>query len=133
MCFEYCGVVMEISFGYSHYLKTYWYQGKLPTVKRGIYGGELKKVGPNQTTLEHLLPYSKGGKTTIDNLALATRENNNNRDCAPLQGDKITSDIVTYLRQFKNVVYGKLDGNRYISLIINTLDGQGIHIDRKVV
>lgn len=124
---------MEISFGYSHYLKTYWYQGKLPTVKRGMYGGELKKKGPNKTTLEHILPHSQGGKTTINNLGLATLKNNNQRGCAPLQGDKITSDIIIYLRQFKNVVYGKLDGNRYISLIINTLDQLGIHIDRKVV
>lgn len=121
---------MEISFGYSHYLKTYWYQGKLPSVKYGMYGGELKKKGPNRATLEHILPHSQGGKTTINNLGLATFENNNKRGCAPLQGDKITSDIERYLRQFKNVIYEKLDGNKYIKLVIATLKQLGINIDK---
>ena len=59
---------MDISFGYSHYLKTYWYEGKLPSVKYGMYGGRLKKKGINKTTLEHIRPHSQGGPTTIDNL-----------------------------------------------------------------
>ena len=54
-----------ISFKYRSILKTEWLKGKMPTVKYGIYGGKLK---PYNVTLEHIIPYSKGGETTIDNL-----------------------------------------------------------------
>ena len=59
---------MQVSFGYTHYLKTYYLQGKLPTVKRGLYGGILT---PETVSLEHILPKEKGGHTTLSNLALA--------------------------------------------------------------
>ena len=65
-----------ITFGYSHKLKTLYKQGKLPTVKYGFYGGELTK---DIVSLEHLQPHSKGGKTVLNNLVLATIENNNRR------------------------------------------------------
>lgn len=116
----------EVSFGYSHYLKTYWYQGKLPSVKYGIYGGKLSKRGSNRTTLEHIQPFSQGGPTSECNLALATSKNNNTRGCKPLQEVLRYEDIVKYLRQFKDVLYGKLDGSRYIEKVLTTLANLGI-------
>lgn len=121
---------MEISFGYSHYLKTYWYEGGLPSVKKGMYGGRLKKKGPNKTTLEHIRPHSQGGPTTIDNLGLATYSNNNRRGCKPLQGVVNIEDISNYLKQFKGVLYKKLDGNKYIQLILTALKELGIDTER---
>lgn len=119
---------MEVSFGYSHYLKTYWYQGKLPSVKNGMYGGRLKKKGPNKTTLEHILPHSQGGPTTIGNLSLTTSSNNNRRGCKPLQDVLIPEVVANYLRQFKGVLYKKLDGNKYIQLILATLENLGVDV-----
>lgn len=119
---------MEISFGYSHYLKTYWYQGGLPSVKYGMYGGRLKKKGPNKTTLEHIRPHSQGGPTTIDNLSLATSRNNNRRGCKPLQDVLNIEVVANYLKQFKGVLYKKLDGNKYIQLILATLENLGVDV-----
>ena len=121
---------MKVSFGYRHYLKTYWKEGKLPTVKKGMYGGVLKKRGKKKATLEHIKCYSQGGSTTLGNLGIATQENNNKRGCKPLQDVFNYEAMSTYLKQFKNVVVGKLDGNRYIKLILTTLKELGIDIER---
>lgn len=121
---------MEVSFGYNHYLKTYWQQGKLPTVKKGMYGGVLKKKGKYKATLEHIKCYSQGGPTSLGNLGIATWENNNKRGCKPLQDVFSYEAMSTYLKQFKNVVVDKLDGNKYIKLILSTLKELGIDIER---
>ena len=121
---------MEVSFGYSHYLKTYWQQGKLPTVKKGMYGGVLKKNGKQKATLEHIKCYSQGGLTSLGNLGIATWENNNKRGCKPLQDVFSYEAMSIYLKQFKNVVVDKLDGNKYIKLILNTLKELGIDTER---
>lgn len=121
---------MEVSFGYSHYLKTYWLQGKLPTVKKGMYGGVLKKKGKQKATLEHIKCHSQGGPTSLGNLGIATWENNNKRGCKPLQDVFSYEAMSIYLKQFKDVIVDKLDGNKYIKLILNTLKELGIDIER---
>jgi hypothetical protein len=121
---------MEVSFGYNHYLKTYWLQGKLPTVKKGMYGGVLKKKGRQKATLEHIKCHSQGGLTSLGNLGIATWENNNKRGCKPLQDVFSYEAMSTYLKQFKDVIVDKLDGNKYIKLILNTLKELGIDIGR---
>lgn len=105
----------EVTFGYSHPLKTMFKKGKLPQVKLGFYGETLTK---DTVTLEHLEPISKGGKTEFDNLVLANADINNAR------GDKPLSDYINfqamgeYLDQFRNLVIGKFNGNEYIKNII---------------
>ena len=121
---------MEVSFGYNHYLKTYWLQGKLPTVKKGMYGGVLKKKGKNKATLEQIKCNSQGGHKSLGKLAIATWENNNKRGCEPLQDVFSYEDMSIYLKQFKNVIVDKLDGNKYIKLILNTLKELGIDTER---
>ena len=121
---------MEVSFGYNHYLKTYWLQGKLPTVKKGMYGGVLKKKGKQKATLEHIKCYSQGSPTTLGNIAIATWENNNKRGCKPLQDVFNYEAMSIYLKQFKDVIVDKLDGNKYIKLILNTLKDLGIDTER---
>ena len=61
----------EPSFGYSSPLKTIWKKGGLPTVKKGFYGDTLTK---KNVSLEHLKARSKGGKTSLENLVLASKE-----------------------------------------------------------
>ena len=46
--------------------------------------GFQRKLTPKNITIEHVLPISKGGKTTLSNIALATYSNNIKR------GSKIT-------------------------------------------
>lgn len=89
---------MIISFnGYHSPLKRMWRQGKLPNVKKGLYGDILTQ---ENLSLEHLLPVSKGGKTTMDNLVLASKEKNS------LRGNRDLKDVITrkqaldYILQF---------------------------------
>ena len=44
---------INIAFGYKSVLKTYWREGKLPTVKKDIYGKEIINE-----TVEHIIPKS---------------------------------------------------------------------------
>ena len=102
---------MQVSFGYTHYLKTYYLQGKLPTVKRGLYGGILT---PETVSLEHILPKEKGGHTTLSNLALATKINNSYRGSKPLKDVLTEEQAKEYLDQFKGVQVNDFYGDVYI-------------------
>ena len=110
----FCG----LSFGYSSPLKTLFKKGKLP-VKYGFYGDRLTL---KNVSLEHLKPHSKGGKTTLDNLVLASKEKNN------LRGDKDIKDFLnidamtTYLCQFMGVKRRGFDGDEYIAGILRTIE-----------
>lgn len=102
---------MQVSFGYSHYLKTYYLQGKLPTVKKGLYGGELT---PETVSLEHILPKQRGGHTTLSNLALATKINNSYRGSKPLKEVLTPEQAQEYLSQFEGVQVDDFSGDVYI-------------------
>ena len=79
-------VEQKISFGYSTTISKLFKEGKLPSVTKGFYGGELS-IDPKslqRISNEHLLPKSKGGHTTLANIVLATVENNSKRSNEPL-------------------------------------------------
>lgn len=107
----------NISFGYSHELKTLYKKGKLP-IEFDFYGSKLTK---KNVTLEHLLPHSYGGRTTLDNLVLATRENNQARSNKPLEEFMDWYNIKRYLKQFENLQIGNTSGKDYIKMILNTI------------
>ncbi len=107
----------NITFGYHHRLKDLYKKGLLP-VNYGFYGGRLTV---NNVSLEHLKPYSKGGRTELDNLVLATKENNSrrgNKDIIPFLNE---TNITNYLKQFVNVKLKDFDGNKYIQSILRTI------------
>jgi len=107
-----------IVFGYKHQLKTLWLKNKMPTVTKGFYGDILTK---DNVTLEHLLPHSKGGKTSLENLVLATDHNNFKRSNLPLK-DFIDFDKAReYLEQFRNIRLKDFNGNEYIRAIERTI------------
>lgn len=107
----------NISFGYSHELKTLYKKGKLP-IKFDFYGSKLTK---KNVTLEHLLPHSYGGRTTLDNLVLATRENNQARSNKPLEDFLDPFNVNRYLKQFEKLQIGNISGKDYIKMILNTI------------
>lgn len=112
------------NFQYNHLLKRLYKSGNLP-INYGFYGGVLT---PNNVSLEHLRPFSKGGKTTLDNLVLATKENNSARSNLPLK-DFINIDMVRkYLAQFSGIKRSGFCGDSYIKKIKNTLLKMGIDI-----
>ena len=108
-----------ISFGYKHMLKTYWLEGKLPTVIRGFYGGTLTK---DTVTLEHLKPYSKGGATKLCNLALSKNENNWARGNKPLEQFFNKEAFEQYCEQFKGLKLPFFNGDEYIRQINKTVE-----------
>lgn len=115
----------QINFGsYQSVLKTLFKKGKLPNVKKGIYGD---LIDVNNVSLEHLLPASEGGTTNLSNLALASKRNNNKRGNQPLNIVLNWSMINEYLDQFTNIfIPNKFNGNKYKKMIKQTCINLGI-------
>ena len=111
--------VSNVSFGYSHKLKTLYKQGKFPTVVKGFYGGLLT---PDTVTLEHLKPHCEKGRTCLENLVLATANNNHRRGNKPLQEFLNPKAMEEYLAQFKDIKIKNFNGNDYINKIRKTVE-----------
>lgn len=110
--------VQQVSFGYTHPLKTAYKRGLLPTVKFDVYGNKLTQ---ENVSLEHIIPHSQGGETVLDNLLLADKNANRIRGIKPL-GLFVTKDMVDlYLWQFRGVTNYYINGDKYIGLIRNKL------------
>ena len=110
------------TFQYSSPLKTLWRKGKLP-VKYGFYGDRLTQ---KNVSLEHLKPFSKGGKTELNNLVLASKQKNQDRGNADIRNFVNKETIIKYLSQFIDVKINDFDGNKYINGIIKTLTNLGV-------
>lgn len=113
-----------ITFGYTTIISKLFKEGKLPSVVKGFYGGELE-INPKslqRASNEHLKPKSLGGQTTLANIVLATVENNNKRGNEPLSLFFKKDKAEEYWEQFKDLIVeykqGKktkiFSGNRYI-------------------
>ena len=109
------------TFGYSHQLKTLYRQGKLP-IRYGFYGDRLTQ---KNVSLEHLKPHSKGGKTELSNLVLASKQKNQARGNEDIRNFANKETIAKYLSQFIDVKIKGFDGNKYINGIIKTLTNLG--------
>lgn len=107
-----------VSFGYQNILKTLYKKGKLSSVKYGFYGDELTK---GNVSLEHLKPRSKGGKTELCNLVLASANKNQERAARPLNEMLNWECVGRYLEQFRNVHVDTFNGNQYIEMILKTI------------
>lgn len=108
------------NFEYSSPLKTLWRKGKLPSVKYGFYGDRLTQ---KTVSLEHLKAHSKGGKTNLANLVLASKEKNNARGNDAIDDYIDVKNVMRYLAQFKDIRINGFDGNKYIASIVATLGG----------
>ncbi len=111
--------ISNISFGYRTILKEYFLKGLLPTVKYGIYGGELTQ---DNVTIEHLRPRCEGGGTELSNIALATWDNNHRRKNKPLCKVLTQNQADIYLKQFEDVDLPDFNGKQYINWVKGTLE-----------
>ena len=113
-----------ITFGYTTIISKLFKEGKLPSVVKGFYGGDLE-INPKslqRASNEHLRPKSLGGQTTLANIVLATVENNNKRGNEPLSLFFKKDKAEEYWEQFEDLIVehkqGKktkiFSGNRYI-------------------
>lgn len=124
--------INSVTFKYNHPLKTLWKQGKLPQVKIGLYNNKLTK---KNVSLEHELPVSKGGKSILENYALASREANSERGNDDIKKFLTVDMIRNYLIQFVNLIVKRdkevvFDGNKYIQMQINNLKKLGFVFDK---
>lgn len=106
------------SFGYHHQLKTLYLKGKIKP-KYGIYGDKLTK---KTVSLEHILPKSKGGKTELNNLALASMRMNNARGNKPLSEYLTAENLARYIDQFINIKIPEFNGVKYIKSLLQTIN-----------
>lgn len=104
----------NISFQYSHPLKTAYKRNLMPEVKYGIYG---KKLNKKTVSIEHITPHSLGGKTSWDNVFLADRYENSARGIKPEKEVFTNEMIIKYLKQFISVKNKFVDGMQYIKTI----------------
>lgn len=113
--------ILRISFGsYNSVLKSEWKRGRLPAITKGIYGNILTK---DNLSLEHIIPHSLGGTTTLDNLMLAEAKANSKRGIKPIMEVISYEQLFDYLEQFIGVKTKKFNGNEYIVKIIKTIKG----------
>lgn len=124
--------INSVTFKYNHPLKTLWKQGKLPQVKIGLYNNKLTK---KNVSLEHELPVSKGGKSILENYALASREANSERGNDDIKKFLTVDMIRNYLIQFVNLIVKRdkevvFDGDKYIQMQINNFKKLGFVFDK---
>ena len=113
--------VHAVSFkSYNSILKKAWKQGKLPTVTKGIYGNILTQ---DNLSLEHIIPHSQGGQTTLDNLMLAEKKANAKRGVRPLMDVITYEQLFDYLSQFIGIKLKKFNGNDYIISVMKKIGG----------
>lgn len=105
--------------GYHFLPKKLWREGKLPEVKYGFYGDLLTQ---ENISAEHIIPKSKpGSRTTQDNLALSTIENNRLRGNRPLCWYFSEDNFERYCKQFAGVVVEKFNGDEYVKALTKTV------------
>lgn len=112
-------VPYPITFQYHNILKTQYLKGNLKDVKYGIYGDKLTK---KTVSLEHIVPKSKGGKTELSNLALASKRMNHARGNKPIKDFLTAENLTRYIEQFMNIKIPEFDGVKYVKELLKSIN-----------
>lgn len=115
--------ISPVSFGYKWTVKKLFNEGKLPMIKKDIYGKPLKVA-----TVEHIIPKSKGGKSNPGNYALANAYDNMKRGSDDILKHTTVQNIKEYFEQFIDVNMKGCHGNKYIKDAKRTLKKLNIEI-----
>lgn len=115
-------IISPITFtGYDFKLKKLYRQGKLPK--------DLVDIGGNRITQrnlsgDHAIPRSKGGKTTDDNMMLATKQFNSLRGNRPLKDVTTKENLIKWASQYLELenIEG-FDFTKYVLNIFKILGG----------
>lgn len=107
----------QLTFGYSHPLKTWYKKGKIP-LKYDFFGSPLTI---KNATLDHLKSRARGGKSSGDNFVLATKENNNKKGCGDLSEMFNKQAMELYLNVIEKVKFYNFDGKKYANSIRKTV------------
>lgn len=114
-----------INFGYKSVLKTEFDKGKIP-LQEGIYGGKIIPIIENpkdefKSTLEHIVPKSKGGSSNISNYFLSNAKNNTARANKPIEEFIKIKPLVKYILVMLDVKTDKIDGVEYLKKSLKSL------------
>lgn len=106
--------------GYNFTLKKMYRDGKLPK--------DLIDIGGNRITQknlsgDHAIPKSKGGKTTDDNMMLATKQFNSLRGNRPLREVTNMENLIKWVNQYLKL--DNIDGfdfKKYVQKILEIIN-----------
>lgn len=104
-------------FGYKSILKKEFDAGNIPLTK-DITGHPLKR---GKASVDHTIPKSKGGPSTIGNYSLMNREINMLRGSAPIEGFINLENLIEYIVVMLDVKTENLDGVDYLRRWLRTL------------
>lgn len=116
----------QISFGYKNILKTAFLQGRIPELRHDFYDGSLLK--PETVTLEHIIPKSHQGKTTLTNLVLTSYQNNFRRSNKDIRDYINIAAARQYLEEASKINIPEINGENYVKSIINKLKSLGVKL-----
>lgn len=103
----------NVTFGYSHKLKTDFKKGLIP-IEFDMAGNKLTN---DNVSLDHVIPKSQGGTSTLDNYVLATKDFNNFRGVVPL-ALLITKEMFEkWAKQFEDLIVCGVKGTEYTKMI----------------
>lgn len=104
---------------FQSHLKNLFKKGKLPSVKRGLYGEKITKENVSD---EHVRCKCHGGDNSQGNIALASKELNNARGCNPIENYLNYEMLQNYCFQFKGVKCQGFDGDSYVRKLKKTIE-----------
>lgn len=109
-----------VSFGgYNFPLKKLFRQGKLPK--------DLIDIGGNKITQEnlsgdHIIPKSKGGKCTKENMMIATKQFNNLRGNRDLKEVVTLENAIKWANKYFDIKVEGFDGTEHVKDVFKALD-----------
>lgn len=116
-------ITNTISFGgYNFKLKKMYRQGKLPNNLVDLGGN---KITQSNLSGDHAIPKSKGGKTTDDNMILATKNFNSLRGNRPLREVVTMDNLIKWVNQY--IQLKPIDGfdfQKYVAGILKIIEGK---------
>lgn len=114
----------KLSFeGYNSKLKIMYRQGKLPKDLIDMGGNKLNQ---KNLSVDHIIPFSKGGPTKDDNLVLTTKQFNNMRGNRPILEVTTKENIIKWVNQYLQL--GTIDGFDFIKYVQQILNKMQIKI-----
>lgn len=105
--------------GYNFKLKKLFRAGKLPK--------DLVDIGGNKVTQrnfsgDHIVPRSKGGKTTNENMMIATKQFNSLRGNRDLKEVVTLENAIKWALQYFDIKIDGFDGTQHVKDVFKNLD-----------
>ncbi len=105
--------------GYNFKLKRLFKQGKLPKDLIDIGGN---KITSKNASGDHIIPKSKGGRATNENMMLATKQFNNLRGNRDLKEVVTLDNAIKWALQMMEIKVEGFDGVQHVKDVFKVLD-----------